>query len=193
MRPAYVRGDLIDSEANSEPLFVISPLPFLYRQGELLIPVDIKTYEAKTYSALCAVLVNEFHIPEAMLPPAKYFKPTKDERANRECYIYRVVPDGAGEPVWRTRAHQAVIHALDEAHDSSSFGNGKITITGKDCFSIEEIEEELIVIAEVAGGRARIEGEPYQPDYHTLVKEALGRDAYLIEHSGLRKKRKHNS
>lgn len=52
MRPAYVRADLIDSEANSEPLFVISPLPFLYRQGELLIPVDIKTYEAKTYSAL---------------------------------------------------------------------------------------------------------------------------------------------
>jgi hypothetical protein len=193
MRPAYVRVDISDSETNSESLFAISPLPFLYCQGELLIPVDIKTYEAKSYSAVCAVLANEFHIPEAMLPSAKYFEPTKDERANRECYIYRVVPDGEGVPVWRTRAHQAVIHALDEAHESSIFGNGKITINGKDCFSIEEIEDELTVIAEVAGGRARIEGEPYQPDYHTLVKEALSRDAYLIEHSRLRKKRKHNS
>lgn len=192
MRPAYVRVDIGYSEDNSGPLFAISPLPFLYRQGELLLPTDVKTYEAETYSALCVVLTNEFHIPQAMLPPAKYFKPSKAEQQNEEWHIYRIVPEGAGDPIWRTKAHQALIHALDEAHESLIHGNGKVTLNGKDCFSIEDIEEELTAIAQAAGGRARSEGEPYQPDYDVLVKEVLRRDAYLIEHSGLRKKRKHN-
>jgi hypothetical protein len=107
MRPAYVRVDLGDQDDKELPSFAISPVPFLYHQGELLMPAEAKIYEAESYSALCAILRDEFQIPDAILPPAKYFKPTKAEREEREVeesHIYRTVPEGTGEPEWRTKA-----------------------------------------------------------------------------------------
>lgn len=196
MRPAYIHVVLDDSEENNEPFFFVSPCPFLYRQGELLLPANLRCFKAETYSALCVVLTDEFHIPPTMLPSPEYFKPSQAEQSDEEDEeqgIYRIVPEGAGEPVWRTKARQALLDALDELDESFIFGEGKVRLNGKDYFSIEEIADALLAIAQAAGGRARTEEEPYQPDYDVLVKEALGRDEYLIKYSGLRKKRKHNS
>jgi hypothetical protein len=77
MRPAYVRVDLGDTSDKGPPRFDISPVPFLYHEGELQMPAEAKIYGSESYSALCAVLKDEFQIPDAMLPPARYFKPKK--------------------------------------------------------------------------------------------------------------------
>lgn len=189
MRVAYVRVDLGDPGDNEPPGFTISTVSFLYREGEL-IPAKEKTYSASSYSALCALLKNDIHIPETMIPQARYFKPSKSEREDEEWHIYRTVPKMAGEPEWRTKARQALLDAVDEASESLLFGNGKVTVNGRDCFSIEELQHELEAIGEEAGGKKRIKGEAYQPDYDVLVKEALARDPYLLHYSGLPKTRK---
>lgn len=191
MRTAYVSVYLGDPEDRESPSFAISSVPFLYREGELLMPAEAKMYgaESYSYSALCAVLKGEFQIPDAMLPPARYFKPTKAEREDEERHIYRTVPEGAGEPEWRTKARQALLDAVDEA-SWPLLENGKVTVNGKDCFSIEELRHELETIAEQAGGKKRRKGEAYQPDYDVLVKEALARDPYLLHYSDLPKIRK---
>lgn len=67
MRPAYVRIDLGDPAYKEPPSFDISPVPFLYHEGELQMPAKTKIYGAESYSALCTVLKNEFQIPDAML------------------------------------------------------------------------------------------------------------------------------
>lgn len=184
MRTAYVEVGL----EGEQPSFVVSSVPFLYRNGFLLMPAGRKTYEAQSYSELCAILRAEFLIPQAMLPPAKCFRPTKAERDNEEWKIYRTVPEGAGEPEWRTKARQAVIDALDAASESMSPGEGKAVVGDKVCHSIEEINAELISIAEKAGGRKRIAGEAYPPNYDVLVRETLDRDTFLLQHSGLPQK-----
>lgn len=190
MRIAYVRVDLRDSEDREPPSFAISLVPFLYHEGDLLMPADAKMFGAESYAALCAVLKGEFQISDAMLPPTRYFKPTKAEREDEKRHIYRTVPEGAGEPEWRTKARQALLEAVDEASWSLLLGNGKVTVNGKDCFSIEELRHELEIIAEEAGGKKKRKGESYQPDYDVLVKEALARDSDLLHYSGLPKIRK---
>ena len=82
-----------------------------------------------------------------------------------------------------------MLDAVDEA-SWSLLDNGKVTVNGKDCFSIEELQHELEDIAEHAGGKKRIRGEAYQPDYDVLVREALARDPFLVQYSGLPKRRK---
>jgi hypothetical protein len=67
MRPAYVRIDLGDPAHKEPPSFGISPVPFLYHEGELPIPTETKMAGAESYSALYAVLKNEFRILDAML------------------------------------------------------------------------------------------------------------------------------
>src|SRR5437899_3356759 len=98
MHPAYVRVDLGDPEDKEPPCFAISSVPFIYRHGDLVMPAGAKMYEADSYTALCGVLNGKFQIPEAMLPPARYFKPTTADREDEEWHIYRTVPEGAGEP-----------------------------------------------------------------------------------------------
>ena len=91
MRPAYVSVDLGDPEDKELPSFTITPVPLLYREGEVLIPSEAELQWANSYSELCTVLKEDFQIPDAMLPPAKYFKPTKTEREKEERYHYRTV------------------------------------------------------------------------------------------------------
>lgn len=188
MHPAYVRVDLGNPAENEPPSFDISPVPFLYHEGELQMPTEAKIHGAKSYSALCAVLKDEFQIPDAMLPPARYFKPKKVEKADRDGHIYRTVPEGAGEPEWRTKARQAVLWALDEPNWSSPEDN--ISVHGKHCCSMEELQHELEIIAEKAGGKKRIKGEAYQPDYDVLVKEVLAHHPYVLFYGDLPKTRK---
>lgn len=164
MRPAYVRVDLGDTQDNGHPSFVVSPVPFLYREGEIILPPKERTYTAQSYSELCALIKAGFEISEDMIPQARYFKPSKVERENDAGHIYRTVPKGAGEPEWRTRARQALLDAIDEASQSSLFGNGKVVVNGKDCSTIQTLRHELEKLAEDAGGKRRIEGEAYQPD-----------------------------
>lgn len=189
MRPAYVRVDLGDPEVKESPSFAISPVPFLYREGEIVQPSKAQLRATDSYSGLCEILKRDFRISEAILPPAKYFKPYKTETENEERYIYRTVPEGAGEPEWRTKARQALLYAVDEASHSLLFGNGTVTVSGRACSSIEELRRELEIIAEDAGGKRKVKGEAYQPDYDVLVKEALERDNYLLHYSGLPKPR----
>lgn len=187
MRLAYVRVDLGDLQDNERPSFVVSPVPFLYREGEILIPPKERTYTAQSYSELCALLRTGFKISEDMIPQAQYFKPSKTERGNGAGHIYRTVPKGAGEPEWRTKARQALLDAVDEASQSLLFGNGKVVVNGKDCSTIQALRQELETLAEDAGGKRRIKGEAYQPDYDVLVEEALQRDTYLLDYSGIPK------
>src|SRR5262245_12808429 len=161
MRPAYVQISL-ESEGLS---YVVSPAPWLYRQGELVVPPGTKICEANSYAELRAVLKAEFHISDAMLPSAKYFEPTESETENEELEIYRTVPNGAGEPEWRTNARQALIYALDEVNESLISGDERVILNDKVCGSLEEVKAELLIIAEKAGGRKRNVSEAYPPDY----------------------------
>lgn len=182
MRPAYVRVDLDDNEL---PNFVISPVPFLCFYGEEVRPTKTEMKAASSYSEMCAILEQDFHIPSTMLPPSKYFKRTAAEKANDEWHLYRTVPQGAGEPIWRTKARQALFETMEAA--IWSIGDGTITINEKRCHSLDELEGELESIAEAAGGKKRIKSESYQPDYDVLVKEALARHADLLQYSRLPK------
>lgn len=112
-------------------------------------------YGADSYTALCRALNGKFQIPEAMLPPARYFQPTTAERKDEGWHIYRTVPEGAGEPEWRTKARQALLHAVAEA-SSSIHSKGKVILNDKDCFSIEELRQELETIAANAGGKREL-------------------------------------
>jgi hypothetical protein len=69
-----------------------------------------------------------------MLPSAEYFMPTETD--NEDFEIYRTVPNGAGEPEWRTRARQALMQALDEANESLVAGDEKIALNDKVCHSL---------------------------------------------------------
>ncbi len=189
MRPAYVSVDLGDPDDNEPPRFTITASPLLYREGEPVVSSPTELERANSYRELCAVLKKDFQIPDEMLPSPKYFKPTKIEKEKEERHLYRTVPEGAGEPEWRTKARQALLDAIDEA-SWSLLDNGKVTVNGKDCCSVEELQQELEDIAEQASGKKRIKGEPYQPDYGVLVKEALARDPFVLQCSGIPKRRK---
>ena len=140
MRPAYVRVDLgpVDNRA---PRYLVSPVPFLYHEGELQMSGEAKLYGARSYSVLRLVLRDKFQIPDSMLPLARYFKPKKSEIVDEECYIYRTVPEGAGEPEWRMQARQAVMWAIDEPR--GVWPGDSISVNGKSCYSIEDLQHEL--------------------------------------------------
>ena len=76
MRPAYIRVDQGDTQDKRHLSFVVSPVPFLYREGEILIPPKERTYTAQSYSELCALIEVGFEISEDMIPQARYFKPS---------------------------------------------------------------------------------------------------------------------
>lgn len=186
LRPAYVRVDLDDKQAT----YLISPVPFLYREGELFFPAHMKMHEARTYSALRTVLQTDFHIPASMVPPARYFRPNKSEIAGGVLSLYRVAQNGAGEPEWRTRARQALLDAVTDASISMKIGDGRVEVNGIYCSSIEAIRNELLSLAKKAGGQRDASGGGYQPDYDVLVEEALQRDDFLLHHSGLPKQQR---
>ncbi len=190
MRVAYVSVDLGDPDAHLPLTFTVSPVPLLYHEGELLTSFKTVLKSTDSYSALCSILKQDFQIPESMLPTEKYFKPNKAEKEKEERNIVRTVPEGAGEPEWRLKARQALLDAVDEA-SSSLLVDGKATVNGNDCFSLEELRKELEAVAEKAGGKKKIKDKPYQPDYEALVQEALTRVPDLLHYSGLPKTRKH--
>lgn len=188
MRTAYVSIDSGDARGTKSPLFTISPMPFLFHEGEIQLPVGEKIYGAESYSALCAVLKGEFQIPDAMLPPARYFKPKKTEKLDEEGHTYRTVPEGAGEPAWRTKARQAVMWAIDEPDRASS--GDYISVNGRPCYSMEELQSELEAVAEGVGGKKKIKGTAYEPDYDVLVKEVLSHHPYVNFYGNVLKQRK---
>ena len=188
MRPAYVRVDLGDPADNQAPRFVVSPVPFLYHEGELQMAGEAKLYGARSFSVLCVVLKDKFQIPDSMLPLARYFKPRKSEIVDEECYVYRTVPEGAGEPEWRLKARQAVMWAIDEPH--GGWPGDSISVNGKPCYSMEELQNELEAIAEEASGKRKTKDEAYQPDYDVLVKEVLALHPYALCYENLPKNRK---
>ena len=187
MRPAFVRVDLgpVDNRA---PRFLVSPVPFLYHEGELQMAGEAKLYRASSYSVLRLVLKDKFQIPDSMLPLAKYFKPKKSEIVYEECYIYRTVPEGAGEPEWRMKARQAIMWAIDEPR--GDWPEDSISVNGKSCYSMEELQHELEAIAEAASGKMKAKDEAYQPDYDVLVKEVLAIHPYVFCYENLPKSRK---
>lgn len=186
LKPAYVRVDLDDIQAT----YLISPAPFLYREGEVFLPSNMEMYGARSYSALRAVLQTDFNIPASMVPSARYFMPNKSEVAGGILSFYRVAPEDAGEPEWRTRARQALLDAVDDASASVLVGDGRVEVKGIYCSSIEALRNELLNLAKEAGGKTGARGESYQPDYDVLVEEALQRDGFLLHHSGLPKKQR---
>ena len=188
MRPAYVRVHLGDPAGNQAPRFVVSPVPFLYHEGELQVAGEAKLYRATSYSGLRLVLKDKFQIPDSMLPLARYFKPKKSEIVDEECYIYRTVPEGAGEPEWRMKARQAVMWAIDEPY--GGWPGDSISVNGKSCYSMEELQHELEAIAEAASGKRKAKDEAYQPDYDVLVKEVLALHPYVVCYGNLPKNRK---
>ena len=184
LKPVYVEVELSDSEDNPGPTFVISPAPFVMLHGEYLSP----TTTAESYSQLCLILRQDFQIPEDLIPPENYFGPTSDESEAEAYAIYRTVPEGMGEPEWRTDVRNAVIQALEEADFFSD--RAKISMDGNHYYSLEELQLELEDIAEAAGGKTRISGEPYQPDYDVLVKEIIANYSAFIRHNGLPRRTK---
>lgn len=186
LRPAYVRVNLEDGQTT----YVLSPAPFLYRDGEMILPANIKTHEVQSYSALRTVLQNDFNIPASMVPATRYFRPNKSEITEGVLILYRTAPKGAGEPEWRTRARQALHDAVADASISMKIGDGRVDVNGIYCSSIESLRDELLTLAKEAGGGTGVSAESYQPDYDVLVEEALQRDSFLLHHSGLPKKQR---
>ena len=118
-----------------------------------------------------------------MLPLATYFKPKKSEIAYEDCYIYRTVPEGTGEPEWRMKARQAIMWTIDEPRGVSP--GDSISVNGKSCYSMEELQHELEAIAEAASGKMKTKNEAYQPDY-----EVLAIHPYVFFYGNLPKNRK---
>lgn len=181
MQPAYVRVELGDPDEAEVPSFTISSVPFLTLYGEDVRPTKAERKTAGSYQELCQILMNDFQISLSLLPPAKYFKPNPTERAEDSWTIYRTVPEDFGEPQWRTGARNAIVYALEQA----DYAKGQVQVNDRHCFSLQELQKELEAIAEAAGGKTRIKGEPYQPDYDVLVKEVLGSYSELLSYVGL--------
>ena len=166
---AYIRVEWGDDEEEQAPSFFISPVPFLMLDGEYVRPTNAEGKVAASHQELCQILTGEFEIPADCLPPLEYFQPNSDEREEELYYIDRIVPEGAGEPEWRIKARKAVAKALDTA----DITRGQICVNGCSCDTLEELQHVLEAVAEKAGGKQRIKGEPYQPDYDVVVKEVL--------------------
>lgn len=127
MRPAYVRVELGDPEDAKAPSFVVSPVPFVWHYGNILIPTKADQRKAPSYAELCTILTKDFHVPKTLLPPERYFNPTRDEK-QEECWdVYRTVPEGTGEPEWRSDTRQALILLLEETQFSSEKGWCQLT------------------------------------------------------------------
>lgn len=188
MRPAYIRVELDDPGDAKAPGFIVSPVPFVWHYGDILIPTKSVQRKATSYSELCTILTKDFHIPTTLLPPEKYLKPTRAERDEDCRNIYRIVPEGTGEPEWRTKARRAIIGLLEE--DETRFEKGQVSINNRICYSLEELRKELEAVAEHASGRNKIRSEAYQPDYDVLVKEILRGYTPLLECVELPKSRK---
>jgi len=187
MRPAYVRveqGDLPDGQGVS---FIISPCPFVWNYGEILVPTKAEQRKATSYEELCEILMKDFHIPKSLLPSKRYFKPTRAEK-EKLSEVYRTVPEGMGEPEWRIKARESLIRLLEEAQFSSE--KGVVSFNGRCCYSTEELQEEMEAVAEKSAGRKRIRGQAYQPDYDVLTKEILNDYADFLTHIGLKKQRR---
>lgn len=188
MRPAYIRVELGDPDNEAVSTFVVSPVPFVWHSGEILIPPKSQQRNATSYPELCEILTKVFYIPKALLPPEKYFRPTNSEKQEACWDVYRTVPEGTGEPEWRMKAWQAVISLLED--DDTLFEKGQVAINDRFCYSLEELQEELERVAEQVGERRKMKGEAYQPDYDVLVKYTLKGYTTLLSHAGLPKSRK---
>lgn len=188
LRPVYVRIESEDFDGTSPWTYDVSPVPFLTCYGDDIRPTKAEKKTATSYAGLCTILSEEFQIPDHLLPPAKYFKPTRGERDQGESNIYRNVPEGMGEAEWKTKARNAILWELEESDCFSD--KGKVSVNDKHCYSLEELRDELEIVAERAGGKKRIAGEAYQPDYDALVKEVLEGYATLLGYIGLPQSRK---
>lgn len=186
MRTAYIKVDLEDSQDSEIACYIVSPVPFVCHYGDILIPPKSQQRTAWSYTELCRIFKTEFQIPESLLPPAKYFRPTRAEELAECSHIYRAVPEGTGEPDWRVKARQAIISALED--DDTIFEKGRIVLNDRVCYSMEELRLELTKVAEQAGGRQRVESDAYQPDYNALVTEILEGYSALVAHSELRQR-----
>jgi hypothetical protein len=188
MRPAYVRVELGDPDDVQAPSFVVSPVPFVWHYGDILIPNKAEQIKARSYAELCSILAKYFSVHDTLLPPEKYFKPTCAEKLQESRNVYRTVPEGIGEPEWRMEARQGIIALLED--DDTLFEKSQVSINDHICYSLEELQEELEAVAEQAGGRKKIKGEAYQPDYDVLVKEILEGYSTLLSYVDLPKSRR---
>lgn len=183
MRTAYVKVDLDNSGDPEYADYVVSPVPFVWHYGDILIPAKSAQRTAGSYTELCSILKKEFQIPESLLPPAKYFRPTRTEKLAECLDVYRAVPEGTGEPEWQMIARQAIIAAVE--HDDTIFEKGRIVLNDRVCYSMQEFRLELEKVAEQAGGRQPINRDAYQPDYNGLVTEILKGYSALLAHTEL--------
>ena len=188
MRPVYVEVDIDDAEGETEWHYTVSLVPFRYSYGELVSSKKNETKSANSYDELRKILVNEYRVPQDLVPSASYFDPTTEELEEQAFAIYRTVPEGMGEPDWRINARAAVLEELDQA--DFAMNAGVISINGRHCYSFEELKQELEKVAEEAGGKQRIPGEPYQPDYDVVVNEAIGANLEWLSTINLPKKRR---
>lgn len=183
MHTAYVK---VDPDNSGDPEFanyVVSSVPFVWHYGDILIPAKSEQRTAGTYTDLCSILKQEFQIPESLLPPAKYFRPTRAEKLAECSDVYRVVPEGTGEPEWQMIARQAIISVLED--NDTIFEKGRVVLNDRVCYSMQEFRLELEKVAEQAGRRQRINLDAYQPDYHGLVTEILTGYSALLAHTEL--------
>ena len=181
MQPAY------DEDGKSKPSFTVSPVPFRVWYGDDIRPTRDESVVVRTYFELRKVLSSQFRIPTQLIPPRRFFKPSRDEKAEEVELIYRTVPEGLGEPEWRSEARHAVMAALDEAEFQGA--SGVISVEGVHFHSVEELQQGLEKIAERAGGRKLIKGEAYQPDYEEIVKKVLSGNSNLLDFIRLPRKK----
>lgn len=188
MRPVYVKVDLDDPDGEHKRTYTVSHIPFREVHGEEVRPTKAERKIVTSYKELHAILVKDFYVPKDLIPPEEYFKPTPAEKDEEAFSIYRTVPDGMGEPDWRRKALFAVVDALEDADFFAD--KGRISVNGRHCYSLEELQEELETIAEEAAGSRKTPGEAYQPGYDIVVKEVLTGYSVLLDYIGLPKKRR---
>jgi hypothetical protein len=189
MDPAYIKVEVRDSYGSRSTAFLISPIPFVWTYGEIIIPSKAILKTADCYDRLAEILRNDFKIPQSFIPPEECFRPTQDEEQEECSGVYRIVPEGYGESECRMEVRQAIIELLEG--DETQFLKGEVLINDRRCQSLEELREELEAVAEEAGGRKRMEGEPYQPDYDVLVQQILRGYSDRLNYHDLPKKRRH--
>jgi CheY-like chemotaxis protein len=179
VRPVYVRVELYDEEDPPERIFTLSPVPFWEGLNGDIRPTKEESTIVTTYADLRQTLLKKFGIPRDLIPFREFFDPTPEEMRNEETVLYRTLPEGLGEPEWRTRADQAVRETLEEAITNAFFATGRvgIEIDQTFCTAMDALRCELEKIAEDAGGKPNTPDEPYGPNYQDLV------DGILSEYS----------
>jgi hypothetical protein len=188
MRTAYVRVELGDAGEADGARFIVSPVPFVWHCGNILIPSKSEQRYAASHAELCSILTEEFQIPESLLPPNKYFRRSRAEKEAERSDVYRTVPEGTGEPAWRMDARQAMIEILES--DETIFEEGRVVINDLVCYSIEDLRQQLKQIVEQSGRKPWPGDGAYQPDYDPLLTEILQGYSAILSHTGLSKRRR---